>query len=415
MKKKVLFVTYGGGHVKMIIPVVKKISEKFDVEVLALTAAGPVLKNQKIPHRRYLDFIDLADEAALAEGRNLAKKFHAPHTGIDFDESAMYLGIGYSELLRQHGSDRARELLTTNSLQDFHPFNFLGKVLDRLNPDLVVTTNSPRSERAALTAAETAGIPSLALVDLFGFGHWHKLSASFVGVFHPSVVANLKEQGAISSDSKFVVTGNPAFDAALKHPKDVSVNLRQRVFPTLRSDKRWLLWVDTPGYWRLNPNKFVTRDRQAIISDLEILNTACVLHDVELVVRPHPSQAPALYQEWLGQRSRPGLVLDTESDLLTTLQCVDSIATYNSTVSIEALALSRPVLQMRIGRWESDMPLIELGTALGVYDEPGLADAVHAISYNTSMREQLISNGRQLFPFESATDRVDALITQLLS
>jgi hypothetical protein len=47
------------------------------------------------------------------------------------------------------------------------PSAFLGRILDALEPGVVVATSTPRSEEAAIRAAVARRIPTLAMVDLF--------------------------------------------------------------------------------------------------------------------------------------------------------------------------------------------------------------------------------------------------------
>ena len=48
MVKKVLFVTYGGGHARMCIPVIKQLEADSDIkcEIMALTQGGPIMQSE---------------------------------------------------------------------------------------------------------------------------------------------------------------------------------------------------------------------------------------------------------------------------------------------------------------------------------------------------------------------------------
>ena len=58
--KTVLFVTYGGGHVNMILPVYQFLSKdpEYNLIIFALTTAGAKLREHGIPYLSYKDFID---------------------------------------------------------------------------------------------------------------------------------------------------------------------------------------------------------------------------------------------------------------------------------------------------------------------------------------------------------------------
>ena len=63
--KKIVFVTYGGGHVNMLVPVIKELQKQDNLEliVLGLTTAGSVLKNNNIPYIGFKDLLKDNDDA----------------------------------------------------------------------------------------------------------------------------------------------------------------------------------------------------------------------------------------------------------------------------------------------------------------------------------------------------------------
>ena len=112
MKKKVLFVTYGGGHAAMIVPVIRSLEKYTDIEIesLALTTGGAYFKRHGLPYKGYKDFITPEDTQALEYGEKLSAIHHNPESGIDEEETIAYLGLSYFELVQQHGEEKAAEL-----------------------------------------------------------------------------------------------------------------------------------------------------------------------------------------------------------------------------------------------------------------------------------------------------------------
>lgn len=110
MCKTVLFVTYGGGHAQMVIPVMRELHTHSDIraEALALTLAGPAFRRSGIPYKGFRDFIATGDEAAAAHGKRLAALHHNPQTGIEEQESIAYLGLSYWDLVRALDKTRRR-------------------------------------------------------------------------------------------------------------------------------------------------------------------------------------------------------------------------------------------------------------------------------------------------------------------
>ena len=85
MKKKVLFVTYGGGHAAMIVPVIRSLEKYTDIEIesLALTTGGAYFKRHGLPYKGYKDLITPEDTQALEYGEKLSAIHHNPESGID--------------------------------------------------------------------------------------------------------------------------------------------------------------------------------------------------------------------------------------------------------------------------------------------------------------------------------------------
>ena len=72
--KKILFVSYGGGHVNLLLPVFNQLSKKenYSCEYLALTTAGSALKSQGVPYLGFKDLLEESDIEAIAYGRDAA-------------------------------------------------------------------------------------------------------------------------------------------------------------------------------------------------------------------------------------------------------------------------------------------------------------------------------------------------------
>jgi len=68
-------VTYGGGHVNMMIPLIRhlKAYPQYQIEILALTTAGPVLEGGGIPYYGMRHFVEdqggeLTNDGKATEG-----------------------------------------------------------------------------------------------------------------------------------------------------------------------------------------------------------------------------------------------------------------------------------------------------------------------------------------------------------
>ena len=142
------------------------------------------------------------------------------------EDSVAYLGLNYKDLVLQHGEAKAAELFALRGRQCFLPLHAMARIFDRLRPDFVVTSNSPRAEAAALAVANERGIPSLAMTDLFTGLGGYVLQAGSITFLNQIAQEMFLADGLVDPGiSEFHVTGNPAFDKILALPYDKTPGL----------------------------------------------------------------------------------------------------------------------------------------------------------------------------------------------
>jgi hypothetical protein len=319
-KKKVLFVAYGGGHVNMIAPVVTALMQRpgWEVIVLGLTTAGVVLAKAGIPYIGFKDLVSTGDEEALAVGRRLSEGVTSdlvPH-----EETVAYMGLSYADLQIEHGVDGAARVYAEKGRHAFLPVRALERALRMTSPDMVVTTNAPRGERAALLAARKLGIPSLCLLDLYPpeDGAWLKENwyGTRICVLNQAVKDMLVALGR--NDSDILVTGNPAFDRHyLFQPAGERLGGREVVLGLASN----LL----PGI----PDGALQR---AVFDRLQAL---CRNKKYTLAVRQHPNETP-----WTDVGDA---VMCNTMPIEAYLGSLDKLVTFPSTIALEAQIHGVPV------------------------------------------------------------------------
>src|SRR5690606_24899318 len=99
------------------------------------------------------------------------------------------------ELEATHGVDEAARLFAEHGRQAFLPLRILEKIIDTLQPDAVVATNSPRAEQAAILTAHQRGLPTLVIDDLFGLRPMYPFPADIVCAFSEKAKENLIAKG----------------------------------------------------------------------------------------------------------------------------------------------------------------------------------------------------------------------------
>jgi len=365
MKKRptILFVTYGGGHVNMMVPVLLKLKRRGGPRcvVLGLTTASKVLTQHGIPHRGFRSLLKPTDHAALARGKKMVSMLPA-NGGVSSEESAAYLGLSYRDLEEQRGVNAAARAYAALGRQAFLPLGPMRRLFDEVRPDLLVTTISPRAEEAAIRVAKERGIPSVCLVDLFGRFPLSKVSQPGYGT-RVCVLSEKFKRALINAGRKkedIFVTGNPAFDV-LASP---ALKRKARAYRRSRGwkDDRIILWASQmePATNPLSGTKGDPRLPEIIE---EKLRGIVQRHERwRLVVRPHPNE-PARNRFFTGRiESGEGVPLSV------LLAAVDLVVVMTSTVGVEARLLGKPLVSVDLSVFSKDADFEGEGLSRGVRD-----------------------------------------------
>lgn len=217
---KALFVAYGGGHMAMVLPVLRALRQKSPgvrCVLLALTTGYALARQAGEAPMGYRDFLHLthADEAQRW-GERLSVGMDSPD--VAHAESVAYFGVNYLDLQQQHGDAVAAQRFANEGRFCFLPLNFMHRLIASVQPDVVVATNAPRSEQAALQVAAARGIPTVGMVDLFGLDsdpYVHRAVKPLrTCVLSAPVRERLLARGFPAGGVK--ITGNPAFDGLLE-------------------------------------------------------------------------------------------------------------------------------------------------------------------------------------------------------
>lgn len=351
----ILFVCYGGGHARMLAPVVQCLSENQDIKisVLALTTAALEFDSTLIKIFGYKNFFNNKSQVKKY-GELLAKELDKV---VDYEETVAYLGQNYLELVESLGEKGAREKYERLGRQAFEPINSLKTILQKINPDVVVSTNSPRSERAAIEAARQLDICSIALIDMFSIRceAWFSNDdfADKVLVLSDSIKEHLVTKGR-NKDS-IVVTGNPAFDSLVQYyddnKDDISAKRSSLPFTVLWASQReaeYLLETDSYG------------DPQLPIKLEKTLFDIFERHpNWQLVARNHPSEVQRDYPDYVA-------VSTQSDDLLELLSGVDVVLTLTSTLGFQGAILGAGFITVDCSVFTPTMPFSEMGFSIGV-------------------------------------------------
>lgn len=398
---KALFVSYGGGHVEMCLPVMRALRAAVpgcDARLLALTTAAGVARRAGEQPLGFADWLGTDAAQALRFGEQLLGD--QQHPDVAREESLAYLGLNFLEWVQELGEEGAWARWRERGRQGFRPVQTLRRMLSVLQPDVVVTTNSPRAEQAAIEAAASLGIPTLSMVDLFALPGdpylQRSVHADRITVLSEGTRANLVAAGV--AQERIAVTGNPAFDA-------LSGVEAEEAAKRFRADRGWgerplVLWAGHLEPDDADPRWAGTALGQAVQDRL----AAWTLQrdDACLAIRYHPNEwhrftppAPHARVHW----SRP----DREG-LLPVLAAADLVVVQATTVGAQAHAAGKQVLGL------SFSPLVQR-TGMD-YGRLGLGRGVPSLDALPALVEQQLAAVRRDVPAAGPRGRAAERVAQ---
>lgn len=396
----VLLCCYGGGHVAMLAPVARQLlADGLNIEFLALTTAQAYLDDFGV---RYFGYADLP-EASLPAVQQLGARLavHVPSGPVPHCESVAYLGANHHELMKTYGAEHAEELYQKHGRQAFLPKRLMHRLLDRLRPRLVITTNSPRTELALLKAAQESGTPSIAMLDMFGLQEVKWLgtptSATRVGVINEEVRQFFIRAGCLPE--QVVVTGNPAFDS-VNAPATLTAGRSWREQNGLSAKHEVIVWASqvepvTHPFTGQSGDPELPRRIEAQLREIVRRHP-----DWRLVVRYHPSESVEFIPEdrvILSPRSEP---------IHPLLHAASAVVVMTSTVGLEAYIAGTPLVAVEMSVITPDAPFARYGMAHGVSSLAQLEEA---------LRLAMTSPRRSYGPSATACDNVVSLAKSLLN
>jgi hypothetical protein len=345
---KILVVAYGGGHARLLVPVIRLLQERgHEVLVLGLTLGQSVFQEAGLSAVGLSEILQQSTrwQDIVQRGQNLVDESDV-HPQIGLENSVAYLGSGFLDLIASHGESEAIKHYKKVGRKAFDPAITAREIIEICGCDVVVTTNSPRMERALVRAARSLQKHSVVVVDSFASIGRAWLSepsyADCVCVFHESVKEALTSNGRPESD--VIVTGNPVFDS-----------LADVVLPERQTDKPHALYL-SQNEARIDQDNHPV-DPDALPSD--VIN--CLLMGIQndqltAEVRFHPNQGERIRQEFncLLDRSR-------SCSLEHTLVDADVVITASSTAGIQAQLLGLPLVKIGWSIRSGLVPFDQLG------------------------------------------------------
>jgi len=352
--KKLLVVTYGGGHARMLKPVVSKIiKNNVEVSILALNTAEKEFEDIGVDVLGYRSFFRECPRATRY-GEELAKTLEKV---INYEETVCYLGQNFLELVETYGEEKAREMYANGGRYIFEPLKTMEYILDKISPDMLLSTNSPRSERCAVLAARKLNIKSAVFVDMFGIrcSSWFSDSsfADKIFVLSESVKQHFLKLGR--AEDEIVVTGNPSFDVLVQ-----SFNNKKKDIEKIRASKPFtVLWASQPEPSFLPETGETGDENLPFLIEEKLLEIFESHRDWKLIARNHPSEVKREYPEFVKVSSQ-------RDDLNELFSNVHVVLTPSSTLGFQGMIMGAKLVTIDVSVLTPTMPYAEMGFSIGL-------------------------------------------------
>lgn len=335
MKKKIFVVTYGGGHANIIAKLYPKLIERFEVVILALTTAEEVLNNANIPYKTLEDYIyDIDQGDNLVEiGKKFINQKKIDYVRLGLKKSSIYYGCCLRDYVTEFGKADLDELYIKQGRMIFLPIKTVEIILKLEKPDAVVTTNSPRFERAAIFASRKLGILNFSIEDLLGNSRNFSIKdpetsyyGDYVFVINNFVknILTLKNIRAI----EVVPIGQPAFE----YINELNINT-DKVKKDLKIPDGKLVVC-----WASHESK----DEKYIFE--ELVNIFMNQKDKLLIVKPHPNENIDFMTKVFSNYNTESIIIVDNFDFKTVLSISDVVLTQYSTCGLEAIMSGKPLI-----------------------------------------------------------------------
>ena len=331
MVKKVLMVCYGGGHVRIINNIYRILKQEKNIKIviLALTKAQEFLEEKKVEYmtlKKYNKIIGDANYINL--GKKIIRKLGENY--VD-EESILYYFHGTIDLIKEFGENKVIEGYKKFGRRVFLPLSFIEKVIEYEKPDLVLTTNSPRTEKAALIVANKKGIPTISIEDLLGVFNKEnkKIEKFFNSELYKESFGNTicvlseiaKKNIEKRTKGNVFISGNPNFDTIFEHNQSNYFS----------DTSKTLCYLSQSTEDNLKIFKILLESLETKIID-------------RLIIKLHPNEKKEKYYKL---NSKYNNIAEFEENLYLAILKSDIVLTEYSTAGIEAILLGKHVISKK--------------------------------------------------------------------
>jgi glycosyltransferase involved in cell wall biosynthesis len=270
------------------------------------------------------------------------------------------------------------EKLTSRALRTADDVLFLDSVFEWFKPEVLVSMpDGLQLGVSAIIVSRKKNIPSLTALagQIFDHAQYGHLLADMVAVNSEKAKAVFEKRGVPSE--RIVVTGMAHFDETF--------NLAHSARKAKSSTRKLVIFA--------TENLPLNETFEMINSVAQFVLTA---PDTRMLIRPHPRENPANYDEYVRKLGTDRILLDSSTSLVKLLGIADVCVTGFSNVAVEAMIMGLPVVCMNLEGKPSKLEYVELGAAIGVQDSKDAASALRKALYDEETKAAL-AKGRDAF------------------
>lgn len=347
-----------------------------DVAVTVLGLPGELPPN-RLPHVRYATYGDYATptaaRAVAAAARDLATRWRRLQADAAFRARFAFEGVNFFDAVAE---DLAHAYLVTfpflAALAELGP-----RMLDAERPSAIASAfDGMGAHRLLMRQARARGIPSVGLFHgVLAAALPLRLGESdTLAAWGPAHVQQIAVLGLDAS--RCVVTGTPKLDplAQPERVADPAIVARYGL-----AERPFLLWVATEYAGQLAWEHWTTHLAEA----RAIIAAAGGLSGWRLAIKPHPSEDPRPYAQAITSlQAKYAVLLPPDAPLYPLLHAAAVVLVGDSTVGLEAMAMGRPVITLRLRPGHGALPYAEEGAALALRraaDLPVLVRTLHEL------------------------------------
>lgn len=328
--KKIMFVSYGGGHANIARLIYQGLKKRNDVEikVLALTVAGKIFDQYHVPYKTSSCYLDLFEDKEQIRnyGQRLAQTCWNQESGITYEDSVAYLGFGYRDLVGKYGEEKAEYLFQQKERKAFWPEDVMKTILLYEKPDALVITCGVRSEGAAGIAANQLGIPVIRIADLPTYDPSNCDCMLCVMNEYARQFA-IKEYGV--KEEKIIITGQPVFEDNLVVSEESLHKSKQKIY--LDKFEKMILYLEQPE----------VKETKKVENCLKEI--AAIKPELLFIFKKHPNQ-DLNKNYWVSKN----VLIVRDFNLKDLLFLCTLAITKNSTAGLEAVLMGKPLINLML-------------------------------------------------------------------